>query len=96
MNNKLPTGIATGSTGSMVANSVTEDIAAAGSFVVPVGDYVFYAVGATTRLQVRDENGGWQNVWAVAIGGFVHSDGTNFRFQNAGGGQESVTYHKIG
>ena len=93
----IPTGVATGGAGAIFRTPVVQAIAAAGNFVLPVGTFVVYAVGADVRMQVQDSAGAWQNVTAIAVGiPCVISDGTNVRFQNAGAGSENITYIQIG
>ena len=91
----VPTGIATGTSGSIMGNQVTTAIAAGGNYVPAAGVYYAYAVGANTQLQIQDTNG-WQNVFAVAVGGMFCADGTNIRFLNGGGGSQNVTLIKVG
>jgi hypothetical protein len=93
----IPTGVATGTAGSIMGNPVLTTILASGNSVVPVGNYYYYAVGVTTRLQILDNVAAWNNVTAVGVGGFVCADGVNLRFLNGNAGaSETVTLIKIG
>jgi hypothetical protein len=93
----IPTGVQTGLSGSITAAPQVVTIGAGGNYVVPAGSYTAYAVGANTQLQVQDATPAWQAVSAVSVGiPFFCSDGTNYRFQNAGGGSQTVTLIKIG
>lgn len=92
----IPTGVATGVSGSIFGAQVTTAIAAAGTFVPAVGNYYAYGLGADVRFQIQDAVGAWNNVYLAGAGGFVCSDGTNVRFLNSGVGSENVTLIKIG
>jgi hypothetical protein len=93
----VPMGVATGVAGSLIATPVVNSIPANnGVLVLPAGVYVMYAVGANVSYQVQDAGGAWNNVSAVAVGGLIYSDGTNFRFLNTAGAPQNVTTAKIG
>lgn len=94
----VPTGVATGVSGSIFAAEVVTAISDSnGTFVPAPGLYYAYAVGADVNLQVQDSTGSWQDVLAAAKGGLICSDGVNVRFINTGsGGDENVTLIKIG
>ena len=94
--NRVPTGIATGVSGTLMGSEVITSIAAAARFIPAAGDYYMYAVGADVRVQVQDSTGTWQNVTAVAVGGFISCDGTNVGLRNSGAGAENVTLQKCG
>lgn len=92
----LPTGVATGVSGSIMGAQTVVSILTGGHYVVPIGTYYAYALGAAVKLQVQDSGSVWRDVSAVTIGGMLISDGTNVRFVNGGVGTQTVTLVKIG
>lgn len=92
----IPTGIATGTSGSLLGAAVVNSIGIGATFTLAAGVYVIYVVGAAVRPQVFDGTA-WQNVEAAALPQSVYySDGINFRFINNGAGAQSFTSQKIG
>ena len=92
----VPTGIATGISGTLMGTEVVTTIAAAGRYIVPAGVYYLYAVGANCQLQVLNSAGVWQNVFAAGVGGLIASEGTNVGVVNNGAGNQTVTTQKLG
>ncbi len=93
----IPTGVATGVSGSIFAKEVVTVIAAAGTFVPAAGLYYAYAEGADVVAQVQDSGGAWNTITGAAVpSGLVISDGVNLRFFNSGVGSENVTLIKVG
>lgn len=91
----LSTGLPTG-TGSVFQAPITQAIASATRFVLPVGEFIVYSLGADVRLQVFD-GAVWQNVTAAGVGiPYVASDGTNVALINNGAGIENALYIQIG
>ena len=93
---KIPLGIQTGQSGSLLGNEVVTVLAAGAAFVPTCGDYFFRNMGANVVLQVLDSGGVWQNVGSAGEGGYASFDGTNVRLFNAGGAQQNVTTQKAG
>ena len=93
----IPTGIATGIAGSILAKEVVQAIAAGARFVLPAGDFYVYAVGADVRLQILDSTGVWNNLTAAGVGpgGLVTADGVGLGFVNNGGVSENITFIKF-
>jgi len=92
----IPTGVATGLSGSIMAKEVTTTIGAGLTFIPAAGVYYAYGVGADVKYQIQDSGGTWRDVSAVTVGGLIVSDGTNTRYINGGGGNETVSLIKIG
>jgi len=93
---KIPTGIATGVSGTLMGSPVVTAIAAQTRYIPTAGDYFFYAVGANVQVQIFD-GAAWQNVTAVGVGGFESFDGANVGFFNgAAGASQNVTTQKAG
>jgi hypothetical protein len=95
----IPTGVATGVSGSIMHTEVTTSIPSVGPtgfFIPDAGIYYAYGVGADVNLQIQDSAGVWQDVWAAAVGGIFTSDAVNVRFVNLGGYAEDVTLIKVG
>src|SRR2546428_13240340 len=93
----IPTGIATGIAGSILAKEVVQAIAAGARFVLPAGDFYVYAVGADVRLQILDSTGVWNNLTAAGVGpgALVTADGVGLALFNAGGRAGNLTYKKF-
>ena len=92
----VPTGIVTGTAGSLVALPVTNVVPATGNLVLAAGVYVLYGMGANTTYKVFDGTA-WQTL--VAAGGIapvIYSDGISFRFENAAGANQNAVTQKIG
>ena len=92
----VPTGIATGVSGSIMGTQVTTAIGAGLAFVPDAGVYYAYGLGADVRMQIRDSGGAWNNVLATAVGGMFCSDASNVRFINNGVASENITLIKVG
>jgi len=92
----VPTGMAVGVAGSVLAAVDRRTIGAGGNYVVPAGCYMATDAGTNIALFAFDGT-----VWSqasVAAGSipFFCSDGINMRFQNAGAGNQTVDLQKIG
>jgi len=92
----IPTGIATGTAGSLMASPVTTSVPGLGTFVLPAGCYSTTAMGANCTYQVYDGAAWRDTTVAGELEPFIYSDGTNYRFSNANAAAQNVTYQKIG
>jgi len=93
---KVPLGIATGLSGTLMGTEVVTAIAAGAAFVPACGDYYVRAVGANITVQVLDSSGAWNNVTAVGVGGYFSFDGACVRLFNAAGVSQNVTTQRAG
>jgi len=93
---KIPMGIQTGQSGTLMGSSQVIALAAGVANVPTAGDYYVRNVGANIRVEILDEGGVWQPVTAVGVGGYFSFDGTNVRLNNIGGAQQNVTLQKAG
>lgn len=97
--NKVPTGIATGTAGSLMGTEVVNAVAANTGFVLASGDYYVTVVAAAIRFEVIDSAGVWQIFLAAGTAGLLTSDGTNVRAFNtnaSGGASANFRSQKIG
>lgn len=94
----VPTGIATGLSGSIFSKATTTVIVpgAAGAFIPTAGLYYAYGLGAGVQMEILDDSGVWNLVGLAGQGQMFCSDGTNLRFRNTGGGNQNVLTIKIG
>lgn len=93
---KVPLGIATGLSGTLMGTEVVTAIPAGTAFVPTAGDYYVRNVGANVTVQVLDSAGAWNNVTAAGVGGYFSFDGACVRLFNAGVGAQNVTLQKAG
>ena len=92
---QIPTGVATGVSGSLFAAQVVTTIAAAGTYVPAAGNYYAYALGADLVMEVQDSGGIWRAVTAAGVSpNNFETDGTNIRFRSPAGG--AISLIKIG
>ena len=92
----IPTGIATGVSGTLLGSPVVNTITTGATATLAAGVYVIITVGADIRSQVFD-GAAWQNVDAAGAPFAVYySDGVNMRFINNAATSQSFTSLKIG
>ncbi len=95
----VPTGIATGLSGSIFGKALTTVIVpgAGGAFIPAAGLFYAYGLGANVVFEVLDDSGVWNAPAAAGVSpGLFCSDGVDVRFRNAGGGNQNVVTIKIG
>ena len=92
----VPTGIATGTAGSLLGTPVVNSLTANAVAVLAVGTYSLYAMGSNIRYEVFDGSV-WQIIVPVGTqAALIYSDGTNYRLNNIGATTQTATTIKIG
>lgn len=95
----VPTGIATGLSGSIFGKGVVNVITpgAGGAFIPAAGLYYAYGQGAGIIFEVLDDLGNWNAPNAVGVSPCMFvSDAVDVRFRNTTGGNQNVTLIKVG
>jgi len=96
LGDKLPLGIAPGTSGALVGNRVTTNVAGAAVSLPAAGDYYLITVGAALICEVLDDSGAWNTLYPVGQGGLISTEGTSLRVRNTGGVQQSYALLKLG
>lgn len=91
---KVPTGIATGVSGTLMGTESVQALAAGAGYTPAAGDYFVRAVGANIQVQILDSGGAWQAAAVAGVGGYFSFDGVSVRLFNTGGAQQNVTLQK--
>ena len=95
----VPTGIATGVSGSIFSKALTTVIVpgAGGAFIPAAGLFYAYGLGAGIIFEVQDDSGVWNAPAAAGVSpGMFCSDAVNVRFRGTAGGNQNVVTIKIG